>query len=533
MRHGREALAVVVGALLVLALLAWLEGPQPPLKGDQIAINLMVVKSFHPDWFQGDPLYGPDYYRYYTPVFVGLQTSLARLWGEDPVAALRVLFWPVGLLFLVGHYALFRWLTGHPVAAGLGALSAMTVRNALGGEYWGFGGLDSVQPRLIAQGLIPVLTLAFLRWRSQRGVPGFFLLAGGLTNLHPVSGFHLAQVTALTHLWLARFRRRAWGEVAVGAGLFIVGALPFILRYLPGKENLADPALLAAVREALDYRFDYLFLPQRLDALVSVAFHAALPAGLLLWLRRRGCRPEELRTLGLLGAVALLAGFAGTAVIQVFGALTDRPYSDIMQIRATKFMYLALLPAFPLAYRELLARNTARARVGLILLFAVSLIPPGLVIHSVSQERRDSVKQVLGLSVKPSPATNVNLAESARAEEALSQWVVEHTDRNDLFFSDSFSFRSNTLRPISGAFKDGTFLMMAGAAPLHRWYAYMREVEACRAREGVGCWFELGRKYRAAYVVVDPGVGRAVPDGDFVRVWSQSGWSLWQRTQAR
>lgn len=528
-----EALTVGAGALLALWLLLLLQGPQPALRGDQIAINLMVVKSLHPDWFQGDLLYGPNYYRSYTPLFVGLQATLARFLGDDPIAALRALYWPVGVLFIVGHYVLFRSLTGVPLVAGMGALSAMTVRNALGGEYWGFGGVGSVQPRVVAEGLTPLLVVAFLRWRTHRLFPAFFLLVGGVANLHPVSGFHLAQITALTHLWLARFRWRAWAEATIGAGLFTIGALPFIVRFYTAKENLADPVLLRTVRAALDYRFDYLLLPQRLDALLSVAVHAILPIVLLLWLRRQRAWHEQLQPVMLLGALALLAGFAGTAAIQGFGVVAERPYVDIMQLRSTKFMYLPLLVAFPLAFLELLSRRRANALLALTLLFAASLIPPGFVIHSVSEERRDRVKQILGVAVKPRPSREVDPGESVKAEAALRQWVIEHTHRNDLFFTDSSDFRANTLRPITGTLKDGAYVVLAGTAPLYRWFIYIREVEGCRAQRGANCWFELASKYQAKYVVVDPGVKQAVPGDGFIRVWSRSGWSLWRRSEVR
>lgn len=526
-RRVVEALVVGAGALLALRLALLLEGPRPPLRSDQVAINLMVVKSLHPDWFQGDLLYGPDYYRHYTPSFVGLQAAVTSFLGDDPVSALRLLYWPVGFLFLLGHYALFRALTKNPLAAAMGALSAMVVRNALGGEYWGFSGVASVQPRVVAEGLIPLLVLAFLRWRSYRLFPGFYLLVGGLANLHPVSGLHLAQVTAIAHLWLARFRWRAWGEVAAGAGLFVAGALPFGIRFFFGKENLGDPALLATVQAALNYRFDYLFFPQRPDALLSVAFHAALPTAVLLWLHRQRQGSGELRTLELLGVLALLVGFAGTALIQIVAALASRPYLDIMQLRAAKLMYLPLLVAFPLAFEELVSRKRASARLSLVLLFTLSLIPPGLVIHSISQEHRDVVKRLLGMTVPTRPLTG----EAAIVQEALWRWVVEHTERNDLFLTDSFEFREQTLRPITGAFKDGAYLVHAGTAPLLRWYVYIREVERCRAREGATCWFELAQKYRVRYAVVDPRVRQAVPGGDFVRVWAQSGSSLWRRVE--
>ena len=54
----------------------------------------------------------------------------------------------IGVAYLIGHYALFRHLTGSWPAAALGPLGACAVRNSLGGEYWGFGGL----PRRAAPG---------------------------------------------------------------------------------------------------------------------------------------------------------------------------------------------------------------------------------------------------------------------------------------------------------------------------------------------------------------------------------------------
>jgi|RhiMethySRZTD1v2_1073278.scaffolds.fasta_scaffold170311_3 hypothetical protein len=122
----------------------------------------------------------------------------------------------IGVLYLVGHYALFRALTGSWLAAALGALSALAVRDALGGEYWGFGGLRDVLPRAIASGLTPLLLLAFLRLRGQPFFAVYFILVGLVANLHPVSGLHLAQISALTHLWLGRFRLPAWRDQLIG-----------------------------------------------------------------------------------------------------------------------------------------------------------------------------------------------------------------------------------------------------------------------------------------------------------------------------
>src|SRR5262249_3614807 len=351
--HWTEALFVSAGACVVAWILALCTASGPSSHPDQVTFNLMVIKRLHPDYFQGDLLYGDDSRRHldYVPLFLNLQAALARLLDGDPVAALRFLYGPVAFLFLVSHYALFRSLVHNPFAAGLGVVSATTVRYAFGAEYWGFveRGLESVRPLGLSNALTPLIILAFLRWRTHKLFPGVFLLIGGLTNVHPPSGLHLAQITALTHLWIARFRRRAFAEIAMGAGLFVVGASPFLFPYLLERQSVDDPALLPAIRAAMDYLFGWLLLPQPRLVIVQEMFHVALPVALLLWLWRRTDWSEDLRVLCILGITAVLVGFVGTASVQATADLTKRPYLDVMQLRANKFMYLPLLAAFPLA----------------------------------------------------------------------------------------------------------------------------------------------------------------------------------------
>lgn len=529
---AREILGVLGGALLVVALLLHGNGPEPDLRGDQQWGNLMAFKHLHPEALPGDVFYGPPYYRGYNPAFFSLQAWIARVTGADVEAALRLLTWPIGVLYLIGHYALFRYLTGSRLAAALGALSALVVRNSLGGEYWGFGGLRDTLPRAIASGLTPVLLLAFLRLRGRPLFAGYFLLVGLAANLHPVSGLHLAQISAVAHLWLSRFQFRAWWDVLLGIPLFAVGALPFILRYVPAQEHLTDPALLPMVREALHYRYPYLLFPLEPSAMISVAFHAALPAAVLLWVARRGERPEGFRALLVFGAAALVVGLGGIAVIQGIGVLSGTPYVDIHQLRATRFMYPVLLAAFPLAYAALLRARSARAWLLLAALLVLSAIPPGSVIHAVSAERRDAVKRALGMPGSPSgvaAAGPVAVEPSPGAEERLWDFAAGHTEPDALVFTDSFAYRYETRRPITGSFKDGG-IVIAGTGPFYRWYVYMREIEDCRRRRGEACWFALAEKYQGRYAVVDPELDRAAPADDrWTRIWSEKGWSLWRR----
>ena len=109
----------------------------------------------------------------------------------------------------------------------------------------------------------------------------------------------------LRTLVLERARSHAWRDAVLGGGCFVLGAAPFVAMYLAGRESVTDPALFPLLRAAVQYRFDYLLLPQRLDALLSVAFHSLLPAAALAWLAWRRQWPRDLGTLALLGAVAL------------------------------------------------------------------------------------------------------------------------------------------------------------------------------------------------------------------------------------
>ena len=69
----------------------------------------------------------------------------------------------------------------------------------------------------------------------------------------------------------------------------------------------------------------------------------------------------------------------------------------------------------------------------------------------------------------------------------------------------------------------------AGSRPFTDWYRLSRELEACRALRGRGCWFELGRRFQVDYAVVDPALAETGAPPDFQKVWERGGWSVWRR----
>jgi hypothetical protein len=460
------------------------------------------------------------------PWFLDLQAAMARRLGGDPERALVWLAWLMGALYLGGHFALFRAVAGRPLPAALAALGALAVRNSLGGEFWGFDGLRSAATRTIMAGLTPLLLLLFLRWRERSGFPGFFLLLGLLFNIHPVSAYQLAQATGIAHVWLARRRLREAAVVALGAALFVGAALPYVLRFFPLRDNATDAADLALARRALDYRFPYLLYPIELPALLSVAFHASLLVAVWLWWRRRGRPSADMAALEPVMVAAVALGLLGPAVFQGIGRWLDRPYVDIQQLRSVRLAYPVLLCALALVYARLLESRTSRARAAVALLVLASLVSPGSLIHAVSSERREAVKAWLGLAKAAPAASDVD----AGAVEALYRWARAETPPQALFLSDDFHFRLEAHRAITGSYKDGSFVFLAGSRPLAAWYRLMRETEACRAARSRACWFALGRGLGVDYVVVDPRLptaGETPPD--FAETWARGGWSVWKR----
>ncbi len=164
-------------------------------------------------------------------------------------------------------------------------------------------------------------------------------------------------------------------------------------------------------------------------------------------------------------------------------------------------------------------------------------MPPGVLIHAVSGAERDAVKAWLGIRVtaprqapvaEPSPEPN-----DPGALVALYTWVRVETPTSALFFTDDFTFRVETRRSITGSFKDGALLFLAGSRPFTAWYELDRELVACRAARGRDCWFALARRLGADYVIVDPGLSEAGHPSDFARVWARSGFTVWRRANGR
>jgi hypothetical protein len=196
-------------------------------------------------------------------------------------------------------------------------------------------------------------------------------------------------------------------------------------------------------------------------------------------------------------------------------------------MRTSKFVYPILLCALATFYASLLSRKSFRGYLALVGVCLFTLVPPQAMIHSVSRERRDAIKRVLG-------GTALSHAEAAPTESlapppALLGWARTSIPQDALVMTDLDEFRVQTLRSITGTVKDGGWQYVGGSRPFHAWYTYIRDVEHCRHARGRDCWFELALRYRADHVLVDPGVADAAPTEVFRRIWSDDHWSVWRR----
>jgi hypothetical protein len=520
-RRLAEGMIVLLLAALISGLLTFRFSKTMDADTDQSVINLLVLKRLYPDRLPRDAFYGRDYGRYYVPVYVKLQALLST--DGSYTTGLKRLSAVVGVVFALTHYIFFRALGVGWTFAGVGTLSVMTLRPMFGADYWGFNGVESMLPREVVNALTPLLLLVFLRWRAPWRIAWFFLFTGLAVSFHPYSGVHLFLAGALAHLIIERGKWRAWLEVTAGAGLFVLGALPFLVGFVPGRENVRDPAVLPMLREIQWLRWRFELLPPPISTAGFVALGLLLPTALFVWLWRVGGATPDVKRLFTLGGVAFLGGILGTAAIQFWAWITNGPYLTTEHIRMAKFVYPAILVAFPLAYARLWGSGKHLPRLAAVLLVALSLISPQQLLLASSRTRAE-VKRRLGFPTASPRAAAVDVSESA-----LWDWVRRETPGDALFFTDSTKFRVATERSITGTWKDGGFLSLAGTKPLYDWYQFISGVERCRAASGAQCWFPLARTTGADFVIVDPAVQHSDPAESFRRVWEQGGWSVWKR----
>jgi hypothetical protein len=200
----------------------------------------------------------------------------------------------------------------------LGALSVLTIRQGLGGDYWGFDGPSSVGPRTLQAIAVPLALM----------LPGWWAL---LALVHPGT------------VWAAARHSRPFSN------------------YKPTDQSREPAADSSIARDAILWRFAYLFYPIERRTLISVAGHLALPFTVWAWVGAP--------TMWFVVA-ALSSSLGITALIQAHSSFTQRPPVDIQWLRQFRLIYPVLGLGFAAAYAQ-----------GHYWLFPLALYPPTWAVH--------------------------------------------------------------------------------------------------------------------------------------------------------
>lgn len=232
-------------------------------------IATMVTKDLDLTLYPRDNIFANvELYDFYTPLYRWL---VAQLWLVSGTfeSALVWLVPPVLSLYLAGTFILLRSITKNGwIALGLTVASAH-YHSTMGGGQWGVGGSSDMQSRVLFMSILPFLTLMYLNllkepnWR--KGLL-FGLIYGLVTNLHPVSGFHLL-ILLMTLLILVHSRHcRGWQSLVVVGVTSAIGAWPVAWNFFGNSgKPVADNVPFELFRKIVAERRQMPFSPDTFE----------------------------------------------------------------------------------------------------------------------------------------------------------------------------------------------------------------------------------------------------------------------------
>ncbi len=432
-------------------------------------------------------------------------------WMDDPVEALRMLAVPFHLLFLVGCWRVAARVAGEAAGAlfvGVLLLPPFAHLTLAPGAAlprdlvfallpWFWLGVESARPR----GVLPI-ALAFLA-------------LGLVTNVHPITGLHLAGWLLLVGLD-AEKSRRGIVHAAAGLGSFLVGASPYVVQYLsrpaaPGtvpeeilrwrlegiiSETPAawatrmEPVLwlgAAALVVVLASRRTGAVVPRALVAAAVVAV-ALAAAGPLLGQVADFVRSVQLARFARFASWSLLA----VLVVGVVGLVRERAFAAVALAAALA----ALAPAGPSLVQAAFGGAGARGPISHVARWAergarVPLAPEG-------------PAEIVQRETPGEPSADDG---RARSFLAVAEVAREDTPRTALFLVPPEhwgAFRAYARRPIAISRKDGgTTLTFLGAQGMD-WFREYAETVRVYAEGTDEDWRRLADAHGASYVVSDP-----------------------------
>jgi len=498
-REWGVALGLFAVVAVALFLLSWPAGVLD-LTGDQATILTARLKQRDPSLFARDFVAAdPRFMSEYPPLFGRLMEATRGLAG-DWVLAFRLWLIPMGLAYLVAMYVFLRPIVRSGGAAILTAILSLPAVPTLGATYWGLGPVGFVQTRSLALPLAPLCVWLTLRWERSWKLPVVFALLGVMANVHPVSTILLAGALGPTLLARRGLSRRALARLAACAAAFVLGALPFALRFAHGTAAPIAAADVAEANRIIQERYAYQFLstvPLSLGALGGWALVVA--AAGLGWRAARKRLDDRDRFLGLFGLAVVVTSLGGAGLVEWIARASGRPFIEMHVFRGFRHVFLVYYAYVGLLVAEALAWIRRGSNVVRI---PGWVVVGGVVVAAAVPARRtlrvDEFLQALRWGRPPRPPLL-----------ALCDEVRRSTPRDSLFHLCDFRvpelgtfFRMLAERSVTVTWRGAGHLWYGDRAKLPEWEARMkRNIADWRSRRTASV-VAAARGYGADYAVV-------------------------------
>ena len=296
------------------------------LSDAQVHIATAVLKHHDPTLLTHDAVFGARYWwRIAPPTFrVLMEMVLAPTEYRNPILPFRAMTGAVVMVYLCGMYALlYRQCRSWSIAVFTSLLS-LTVVETTHGSSWGAGSLASMTPPTLCVAVLPLVMLAYLRYRRQWQVMLVFGALGLLANVDLAASMNATVVLLIVHLCTGRFAPRVCVDAAAGGMLALLGALPHLwyyygLRLATGAEFAAAPAALEVLHKA-NVLYPDLFKPL-LETQTLVRMGVLLIAAVVVLARVERYRVREPAVWVYFIAAVACVTFVGQGLSQLVGIL--------------------------------------------------------------------------------------------------------------------------------------------------------------------------------------------------------------------